>query len=305
MSAALSLLAAPFAGAMVASVNGVATHNTTATDYVSEIWNRTVYMGAGTGVYLGNFGGTHWVLTAAHVSSTSGTIATSDGQSIVLSSGGNVYTSFTNDDGTTADIKLFSVTATGTAADYLDALGNIEIYTGTLYTNTALYCVGTGYNLSVGSGIAGDGTRVKQWGEFYANGLLTQAPYSGYAYTSSAFQEIFSKSGNSVQCGDKDSGSGAFVKNGDSWELAGIAITVGGNGTATAVDYYENGNAICATNFVDLSKYASQIYAVIPEPSAFGLLAGMFALGFAGTRRCRKRSLEISGNCESRISDSE
>lgn len=285
----LSFCFAPFAGAMIASVNGVATHNTTATDYVSEIWNRTVYLSAGTGTYLGNFGGTRWVLTAAHVSSVSGTISTSAGKTISLGATGTPYASFTNADGTTADLKLFSVSVSDEDAEYLDALGNIEIFTGTLYTNTPLYCVGTGANLSIGSGISSGG-RVKQWGEFYANGMLselldTSASGGGYSV---AFGEIFSRSGKSIQCGAQDSGSGAFVKNGNDWEVAGVAIAVGGTEGASSVGYYESGSAICVTNFVHLSQYAEQIYAVIPEPSAFGFLAGIFALGLAGTRRRRK-----------------
>lgn len=283
---ALSIVLSPFAGAMIASVDGVATHNKNATDYVSEIWNRTVYLAAGTGTYLGKSAdGTHWVLTAAHVSAGDGTIKTSTGETIGLSNAGTTHY-FYNADGTQADLKLFSVSATETNEDRLNKIGNLEIYTGALYTNTPLYCVGTGANLSIGGGISGE--RVKQWGEFCADGAspdLQQTP--SYSYRSPVFQEVFSNKGKSIQCGAQDSGSGAFVKNGNDWELVGVAISVGGVGNSSSVNYYESGDAICATNFVDLSQYASQIYAIIPEPSAFGLLAGMFVLGLAGMRRRR------------------
>lgn len=300
----LSFLAAPFAGAMIASIGGEAGHNTdptedflenTPSENITEIWNRTVQIegggSPGTGTYLGKSSdGTHWVLTAAHVNPISTgtlTIKTAEKEDISLSyTGTSRY--FYNEDGTKADLELFSVSAVGDAATYLNSLGNIGICTDPLQTNTALYCVGTGANLSIGSGVS-SGSRVKQWGEFCADEFLTMTPESGYSYTNFAFLEIFSNRGSSVQCGMYDSGSGAFVKNDDCWEVAGVAVRVGGVGNASSVGFIdESDNAICATYFVDLSKYASQIYAIIPEPSAFGLLAGIFALGFAGTRRRRK-----------------
>ncbi len=294
-SVALGFALTPFAGAMIASVNGTAGHNTDPTkdfqgnapsEAITEIWNRTVTLGAGTGTYLGNFGGTRWVLTAAHVSSVSGTIKTADGRSLVLGDGGKVYTGFKNADGTSVDLKLFSVSATGDAADYLDALGNIEIYTGDLYTNTPLYCVGTGCSLSLGGGIS-SGSRVKQWGEFCADGI--QEVEEGGRKTLSFVEVFSSEAEKSIQCGMYDSGSGVFVKNGENWEVVGVAITVGANSENNpTVGYVETPNSICVTSFTFLPEYASQIYAIIPEPSVFGLLAGIFALGFAGTRRKRK-----------------
>ena len=291
---ALSLAWAPFADAMIASVNGEATHNTTATDYVSEIWNRTVELAGGTGTYLGQSAdGTHWVMTAAHVTVGTGTIVTSTGETINLTAKAGQEVFFYNADGTKADLQLFAVSAANAEAEsYLNALGNIEIYTGDLYTNTPLYCVGTGCNLSIGSGISA-GTRVKQWGEFCADGL-TPEPVAASGFKTHALIETFSVVGNSIQCGKYDSGSGVFVNNGGTWEAVGVAITVGAaNEGASKVGYKdaqgENKleNPVCYTMFTDLSAYASQIYAVIPEPSFFGLMAGAFALGLAGVR-CRR-----------------
>lgn len=309
----LSFLAAPFAGAMIASIGGEAGHNTdptedflgyTTSENITEIWNRTVTLGAGTGTYLGNFGGTRWVLTAAHVSSLSGTIVTDDGKSITLSYGGEVHENFktiVEDTEYTADLKLFSVSAKDEASaqylDYLDSLGNIEIYSGALYSSTPLYCVGTGLSLTIGSSYE-SGSRKKQWGEFYHDSSKLDLTGTALSSTqdpwgSATFKEIFSETENSIQCGAQDSGSSVFVKNSDTgrWETVGIAIAVGPNDSSGNVGY-ENGttvtNPTCTTQFTYLSYYASQIYAIIPEPSAFGLLAGIFALGFAGTRR-RKR----------------
>lgn len=312
-ASALCFLAAPFAGAMIASIDGKDGHNTDPTkdflgnatsEDITEIWNRTVQIegggSPGTGTYLGKSSdGTHWVLTAAHVNpirTGTLTIKTAGNEDISLSYTGGTSYYFYNEDGTKADLELFAVSAVGDAATYLNSLGNIDICTG-ISTDTPLYCVGTGANLSLGGGISSGG-RVKQWGEFYAGDFLTMLPESNYVYTNSAFQEFFSNSGNSVQCGMYDSGSGAFVKNDDSWEVAGVAVNIGEVGNASSVGFFESGNAICATYFVDLSKYASQIYAIIPEPSAFGLLAGIFALGFAGTRRRRNIQKKTFGNGE-------
>ena len=283
---ALSLAWAPFADAMIASVNGEATHNTTATDYVSEIWNRTVRLNAGTGTYLGQSAdGTHWVMTAAHVTVGTGTIVTSTSETITLTAKAGQEVFFYNADGTKADLQLFAVSAANAEAEsYLNALGNIEIYTGDLYTNTPLYCVGTGRKLEMGKSTNAVSLRVKQWGEFYAEGYVTDG-------SNLYVKEVFSNRQDSLQCGLQDSGSGVFVDTGDLWELRAIAVSIGPNDTALSdpIGYAsaQDSSLCCETYFLDLSAYASQIYAVIPEPSLFGLMAGVFALGLAGVRRRR------------------
>lgn len=117
--------------------------------------------------------------------------------------------------------------------------------------------------------------------------------------TTTCFLEIFSKGGICMQAGEQDSGSGVFVKNGESWEIAGVAIAVDGTvSTSTTVGFCEDASSespkTCVTYFADLSVYANQINDVmtatlIPEPSAFGLAAGALALAFAATRRKRRR----------------
>ncbi len=164
-SIALGLASAPIAGAMIASVDGITVHNTAPTDYVSEIWNRTVQLNTGTGTYLGKSAdGKHWVLTAAHVPVGNGTIVTSTGEVIGLSATTEAPVLFYNDDGTQADLKLFSVIAAGESEDYLNGLGNIRIHTGALASGTSFYCVGTGVSLTMRSGIS-SGLRGKEWGK--------------------------------------------------------------------------------------------------------------------------------------------
>ena len=292
-SIALGLASAPIAGAMIASVDGMTVHNTVATDYVSEIWDRTVQFSAGTGTYLGKSAdGKHWVLTAAHVPVGNGTIVTSTGEVIGLSAATETPVLFYNQDGTQADLKMFSVVVEGDSEDYLNGLGNIKIHMGELTSGTSFYCVGTGVSLTMRSGLS-SGARGKEWGEaVWGDHKLerksVQKPYTGYQYTSAVFSETFSENGASIQVGSSDSGCGAFVKNGESWEMIGVAITVAPNSAkGQTIGYIENPNSVCSTNFVDLSAYATQIYTVVPEPSLFGLAAGFFALGLAGARRRR------------------
>lgn len=301
---------------MIAATNGTTTHNTTATSDLTSVWNRTATLGAGTGTFLGkSTDGTYWLLTASHVSTSAnstGTFATADNTSIKFSFSGTTQAIY-NSDGTTADLKLVAISATDAAsATYLDSLGNISVYTGTLSTGssyympqgspgagtgTELYAVGTGRSLSIGSSYS-TGTREKQWANFYPD-MTEMSVSTTSTTTTTCFLEIFSKGGICMQAGEQDSGSGVFVKNGESWEIAGVAIAVGGTvSSATTVGFYEDASSdspkTCVTYFADLSVYADQINDVmtatlIPEPSAFGFAVGALALALAATRRKRRR----------------
>lgn len=290
---ALCVFGVPAARAMLASNDGVVSHNTdpsTARTDISELWNRTAKLGAGTGTYLGQAAdGTRWVLTAAHVSSLSGTITDTSGATHALDQDASVSAiRLINPNGSAADLKLFAVTPGSDAtAAYLDALGSADVFTGTLYTNTPLWVVGTGQSTELGGSFKSGYKRQKQWAEFCADDTET---VSG----DPCIVETFSKAGASVQCTNQDSGSGAFVKNGDVWELVGVAVGVGGNGNTTKIGFVEDATAenpaVFATYFIDLAPYAEQIRAImaIPEPGAFSLFAGTLALAFCASRRRRR-----------------
>ncbi len=257
---------------------------------------------------------------------STGSITTADNKSISLTAEINDYTVLKNANGTDADLKVFSIDADSIGADesvFLSAyngINNIEIYTGTLYDSFTiqentylanrkdLYAVGTGRNLSIGENISYGG-RQKQWGNFYANGNWTDT--GGNA----VFVESFSNSENhpGIQTGMQDSGSGVFVRDSDEkWKLAGVALAIGTNvrlpsneddDTENDIDiktlpvgYEEDSTTedsakVCYTYFADLSQYAGQINEImsIPEPSAFGFLAGTFALAFVSSRRSRRK----------------
>ena len=112
---ALCVFGVPAARAMLASNDGVVSHNTdpsTARTDISKLWNRTAKLGAGTGTYLGQAAdGTRWVLTAAHVSSLSGTITDTSGATHALDQDASVSAiRLINPNGSAADLKLFAVT---------------------------------------------------------------------------------------------------------------------------------------------------------------------------------------------------
>ena len=113
--------------------------------------------------------------------------------------------------------------------------------------------------------------------------------------TSIVFRVQFDpQGGNEAQAVLYDSGGGAFIKNGPTWQLAGMNITVDTQpNLATlpgqAVDKVVYG---MGTRLLDLAYYRTQILntIAIPEPGVLVSLAGgLFALRFAVTQR-RQRS---------------
>ena len=87
-----------------------------------------------------------------------------------------------------------------------------------------------------------------------------------------------------------DSGGGVFYYDGSQWVLAGIMVTVGlydnQPDTSSEVLSAFDGNY---TFINDLSKYADEINAIVPEPARIALLAGLLALlvvRLRGRRSC-------------------
>lgn len=318
---ALAFSAVPAADAMVASIYEkehiwstptiTETHNTDysgATANISEIWNRTVWTGNGTATYLGqNANGQHLILTAAHVGASSLSITSADNNTYKLTSAGTSWRLTNTSDSSKADLQVIAVTANTSAGEkFLETLGNIEIaseittQTDLFGQPSTLYAVGTGRSTKIGGNPmdeSGTYPREKQWAEFTAyqkeSELVDSTTGNGTVIgTTACYTEIFSNAETSFQGTVQDSGSGVFVYQNGEWLLVGTLIGIGGNSeTATTVGYKETENSVCATYFADLSQYADQINAImaIPEPSAFGLIAGTFALAFAASRRSRKK----------------
>lgn len=225
-------------------------------------WDHVGSIGIASGVYLGNYGGEHWVITAAHV----------DGGSFSLN--GYTYGIQTSvgiaknpEDGSyNLDLVLHRIDSSDTGAlGYLDSLGTLAIGTSDLGVGTDVRLIGYGGE--------------KSWGDNVIAGQIeypmTQqnGAWGGHAY--------YTYDADGVEVVVGDSGGGLFYHNGDEWVLAGIL----------SAKSEEQQLALA----INLAAYSDQILAaipglnVIPEPAAWASMAGMISLLVAANRRSRVR----------------
>lgn len=254
-------------------------------------------------VYLGNYGGDHWVLTTDH--STPGTVVLG-GVSYTMVADSVVQ--MTNPDGFTnpvADLIMFRINGD-------PGLPNLQISTTPMASadhGTPIVFAGRGRqreeDLTYWNVVSGVWTEVSESDPHNATGYKTTSSQTirwGDNTINSTGNLLSSQFGSrdpttnytwNVAFGSEqaqgvfgDSGGGAFYKDGDDWILAGINYAQGpfsGQPTHTAVF----GNL---THFIDIGFYSDQILAVIPEARTTSLLAGAFLLAFLITLRQRKRS---------------
>lgn len=129
--------------------------------------------------------------------------------------------------------------------------------------------------------------RALRWGEneVDATGVLINAGWGPTLAIEHDFDKTGGAGDDEFQGATGDSGGALFWKNGGDWELAGMMMTTGrysGQPGLTAV--YGN-----TTYSADLAQYHDQIYAIIPEPAAGTLLAGILALAVRRRRSPPRR----------------
>lgn len=259
--------------------------------------------GSGSGIYLGN----GWVLTANHVAGSLPATATFGGVAYATQPG--TWQQILNPTGmgltTYTDMVVFQLAAPL-------ALPTVNLSSISPPTNDTMIMVGNGrvqeasptyWNQTVVAGPNNDiwtettpslanhagyktilpETHEVRWGlndVASASVATVNAGGTDVRYFTSSFDNA--AYADEAQAVNGDSGGGAFVYNGSSWELAGMMFTV---------STYDNqpGGALTAilgqqTAMEDIATYRDQIYAAIPEPSA----AVLPLLGFVGLIRRRR-----------------
>jgi hypothetical protein len=262
-------------------------------------WSYVGTRGVGSAVYLGNFYGDNWVLTANHVGAGSFTLG---GTTYGAIGGSTVRVQ--NTDLSVTDLILFKIDGT-------PGLAPIPIAATTPITGTSVTMIGagrdrltalTGWNVTgtnpnytwteVGSGANALGykwnsSRTMRWGE---SSITSTILYNSGDGNVNGFRAAFTPYVGQAQGSVGDSGGGVFTYNysNASWELAGLML---------AIDSYGNqpsGTAVFGNNtyLADLSSYRNYIVTAIPESSASAIIAGAGVLLLAISRR-RRRAQEL------------
>ncbi|MFA7235683.1 MAG: PEP-CTERM sorting domain-containing protein [Phycisphaeraceae bacterium] len=236
--------------------------------------------GNGTGVYVGN----GWVLTAGHVS-TGGQI-TFGSTSFSLTGAPIPLTNPVGVSGT-PDLTLRKISG------YLPLPDPVIRASSPTYNNPVVL-ISTGDDRSSALTAFPNGNSGYYW-DTSANGRQ-QAWGTNNVYQSSV--NVFRDTTNATQCfdvrfsnitgeaqaADHDSGGAGFIYNNSlsQWELAGLILNIHNGDVNVAPrpgDPYtptgQPGNTAAFGNYTflaDLSKYADQINAVVPEPASLALL---------------------------------
>lgn len=233
-------------------------------DPVTPPWNYVGSISAASGVYLGDFGGNNWVLTAGHVGLGDFTL----GNTTYAAISGSAF-GITNADGSPADLSLFRISGT-------PGLANLSIVSGAPANGSTVQMIGFGGGKSWGT------NTIFGYSEYSLEGM----PFGGMGIVTLAS----GMGGNGGQGVPGDSGGGMFYQTaGGTWALAGILSGVGDFMTSGGVDLGEG------TVAVDLAAYSGQIASdinsvAIPEPSVYSVMAGAATLGFAVMRRKRAQA---------------
>lgn len=267
-------------------------------------WANLGVRGVGTGVYLGN----GWVLTAEHVGG--GNIVLNGGTYAMLAGSGTRLTNG-GEPGKTAltDLTMFRLATTPVG------LSGVPIAAAATGSGAAVTMIGAGRDRGAftqwsvntgtnpwawaevpsGGNAAGYKTlssRTMRWGTnaVSGTGLWVNDGFGEIKMLATTFNDFVGNS-SEAQAAYGDSGGGVFHKNGSTWQLTGLILTVAGySGQPDPGANAVFGNVTYAA---DLSFYRPQIMAIVPEPGAIVLVVtatGGLLVGRSLRRRRPPRS---------------
>jgi len=289
----LALAAPTMRAVIIAGTDG--TTNTTVPGNGAP-WDHVGTIGGATGVFLGDYGGGGWVITANHVGLgdflLNGVTYTAVGGSGVQIGGADLFvfqissspllpnlalsatapsagasvTMIGNGLNRDAPERFWSVDTNGNPSG--GTSGNAWIWTPLLNATGAN---ASGYDWGSGNTL--------RWG---TNQITGTATFNSTSLLYTTFNAITGEAQGAVG----DSGGGVFYQNGSTWELTGIIAYIGTENNqpgSTAVF----GNV---TDFADISVYRSAILTAIPEPAGTAAWCAGLAAALAVWRRRRDRA---------------
>ncbi|MDR1282473.1 MAG: trypsin-like serine protease [Opitutaceae bacterium] len=301
-----SLLAVTAARAVIVYGPGgnSTTYTTLPTIEGGWIWNYVGSAGGASAVYLGDYNGSYWVITAAHVGANGFTLGGTAYQAI---SGSGIR--ITNTDGLLTDLLLYQISSN-------PGLANLTLSPVSPATGSLVIMIGNGRNRSdsLDTWWVDIDTDPYTWSSSwfpeedgsvqayaYANGNTKRwginmvESFEVIWETTSTFVTKFDASSGEAQGSTGDSGGGVFFLNQvtGEWELAGIISAIGylaGDKVTAGVDL---------TYSIDLATYYDSIMAAIwsaspspiPERATGALWLGiLLGAGAIWRRRSARQS---------------
>ena len=285
VSASLLLGALNSHGVIVAGAGG--TSSTTTTAPVDDFgFSRVCDLSgvSGTAVYLGNYSGEHWYITANHVVLTNDIIC--DGVTYSRDTG------FSGQQIGSTDMQLFK----GTSGP---SVGQLPLMSTRPAAASELFFMGFGRGRGATETYWNDPGGASAWVELpssvganregykwtgatqgrWGNNLMTGSTSFSLGTTggtTTSFQSNFTAIGETYECAGSlgDSGGGVFYKDAGTWKLAGIMLAVGNVDSEQPASTSVYGGTTYAS---DISVYRDDILNAIPEPRKSVLIFGALA----------------------------